>query len=168
MCLIYIRNIMSLNYIEVMSFRTFIRSVKDVKDDGELFTAVKAYDPSIKIKTSGVRALQELVCQQIPALNEKTTIEMFKILNVLVPAVSTNSTTQNIYVQIRKCIKTTHGEDSNVTQNAYTVMRYDQAKWRAAREAYNSKVIQRNSNKKHFDQAKILWTISPRKTMLIL
>ena len=71
------------------------------------------------------------------------------------PAVSTDSTTQNIYVQIRKCIKTTHGEDSNVTQNAYTVMRYDQAKWRAAREAYNSKVIQRNSNKKHFDQAKI-------------
>ena len=67
-----------------MSFRTFIRSVKNVKDDQALFTAVKTYDPSVKVKTSGVRALQELVCKKILDLNNKTTIETFKILNTLV------------------------------------------------------------------------------------
>ena len=39
-----------------MSFRTFLRGIKNITDDADLFTAVKAYDPSVKIKTSGVRA----------------------------------------------------------------------------------------------------------------
>lgn len=138
-----------------MSFRTWLRSVKDIKDDGDLFTAVKAYDPTIKTKTSGVRALQELVCKNIPSLGEKSSIETLKILNVLVPTVSSDNTTQNIYVQLRKCIKDQWGDDHPVSRKAYTVMRFDQQKWRAAREVYNAKVIQRNSNKKHFDQAKI-------------
>ena len=137
------------------SFRTWLRSVKHITDDGELFTAVKTYDPSGKIKTSGVRALQELVIKNIPKLNEKTTIEMFKVLNTLIPEASSDSTTQNIFVHVRKAIKAKWGEDSDVTRKAYSVMRFDQAKWRAAREIYNSKVIERNSHKKHFDQAKI-------------
>ena len=39
-----------------MSFRTFIRSIKDVKDDAELFGKVKDYDPTIKIKASAIQA----------------------------------------------------------------------------------------------------------------
>lgn len=135
-----------------MSFRTWLRSAKNVNDDGDLFKSVKAYDNAIKIKTSGVRSLQELVCKQIPTLNEKTTIEMFKVLNVLVPAVSSDATTQNVYVQIRKCVKTHWGKDSDVTGKAYTVMQYDRAKWQAARQAYLSKVVEKNNHKKQFDE----------------
>ena len=138
-----------------MGFRTWLRSVKTVDNDGDLFKAVKAYDPSIKTKTSGVRALQELVCRQIPTLNEKTTIEMFKILNVLVPAVSSDATTQNVYVQLRKCVKSHWDENSDVSRKAYTVMQYDRAKWRAARDVYNAKVTERNNHKKQFDQSKV-------------
>jgi integrase len=129
--------------------------VKDVTNDGDLYTAVKAYDATVKIKSSGVRALQELVCKQIPTLNEKTTVEMLKILNTLVPGVSSDSTTQNIFVKLRKCIKTKWGEDSDITRKSYSVMRFDQQKWRAARETYNKKVVERNGHKKHFDQSKI-------------
>ena len=138
-----------------MSFRTFIRGKKNITDDSELFTAVKAYDSNIKVKTSGVRALQELVCKQIPTLGEKTLIETYKILNTLVPAVASDSTVQNVYVQIRKCIKITHSEDSDVARKSYTVMQFDQVKWRKQREAYQAKVIEKNGHKKHFDQAKI-------------
>ena len=138
-----------------MSFRTWLRSIKTVNNDGGLFKAVKAYDPSIKTKTSGVRALQELVCRQVPTLNEKTTIETFKILNVLVPAVSSDATTQNVYVQLRKCVKSHWGENSDVSRKAYTVMQYDRAKWRAARDVYNAKVTERNNHKKQFDEDKV-------------
>jgi len=138
-----------------MSFRTWLRRVKDTTDDGDLYKAVKVYDTSIEIKSSGVRALQALVCNQIPTLNEKSTIEMFKILNTLIPAVASDSTTQNSYVALRKCIKDHWGLDSDVTKKSYSVMRFNQQKWRQQREAYNTKVIQRNSHKKHFDQAKI-------------
>jgi integrase len=137
------------------SFRTWLRSVKDITDDGDLFTAVKAYDKTIKTKTSGVRALQELVCKIIPDLSEKTTIEMYKILNVLVPAVSTDSTTQNVYVQLRKCIKAQWGDDSDVTHKGYFVMRFDQQKWRAARAEYNAKVVEKNNHKRQFDEDKV-------------
>ena len=137
------------------SFRTWLRSVKDIADDGDLYRAVKVYDPSIKIKSSGVRALQDLVCKQVPTLGEKSTIEMLKILNTLIPAVASDATTQNSYVALRKCIKAHWGLDSDVTKKSYSVMRFDQQKWRQQREAYNTKVIQRNSHKKHFDQAKI-------------
>jgi integrase len=137
------------------SFRTWIRSIKNITDDAELFTEVKKYDPSNTIKTSGVRALQELVMKQIPTLSEKSTIEMYKILNVLIPAVSTDSTVQNVYVQIRKAVKATHGEDSNITKKAYTVLQHDRLKWQQARAQYNEKVIEKNAHKKHFDQAKI-------------
>jgi integrase len=99
--------------------------------------------------------LEELVVKSIPTLNDKTVIEMFKILNTLVPAVSTDSTVQNVYVQIRKAVKATHGEDSVVGRKAYTVLRFDQIKWRAARAEYQAKVIERNSHKKHFDQSNI-------------
>jgi integrase len=138
-----------------MSFRTFLRGIKNTTDDKILFEKVKKYDPSIKVKTSGVRALQALIIKNIPSLGEKTTIEMLKILNLLVPAVASDSTTQNIYVQIRKAIKARWGDDSDVSRKSYSVMRFDQQKWRAAREIYNAKVIERNSHKKHFDQAKV-------------
>lgn len=135
-----------------MKFRTWLRSVKDVPNDGQLFTAVKLYDANITTKTSGVRALQELVCKNIPTLGEKTSIEMFKILNVLIPSVASDNTTQNVYTCLRKCVKARWGDNSNVTNKAYTVMRFDQAKWRAAREAYQNKVVEKNNHKKQFDE----------------
>ena len=138
-----------------MSFRTFLRGIKNTTDDGELFTAVKAYDPSIKVKTSGVRSLQALVCKQIPTLNEKTTIEMFKILNSLVPNVSSDATTQNVYVQLRKCIKARWGQDSDVTRKSYSVMRFNQIKWRQQRAEYQAKVVERNNDKRQFNESKI-------------
>ena len=116
-----------------MSFRTWLRSVKDITDDADLFEKVKDYDPSIKIKTSGVRSLQALIIKQIPTLGEKTTIETFKILNTLIPAVSTDATTQNVYVALRKSIKIRWGDDSDVTRKAYSIMRFDQQKWRRQR-----------------------------------
>ena len=138
-----------------MSFRTWLRSVKDITDDKILFEKVKVYDPSVKIKTSGVRALQALVCKQIPTLNEKTTIEMFKILNTLVPAVASDATTQNVYVALRKCVKARWGEDSNVTQKSYSVMRFNQIKWRQQRAEYQAKVVARNNDKRQFNESKI-------------
>ena len=146
---------MSLIVYNKMSFRTWLRSVKDITDDKILFEKVKAYDKTINVKTSGVRALQELVCKQIPTIGEKTTIETFKILNTLIPAVASDATTQNVFVALRKCIKAQWGENSELTRKSYTVMQYSRAKWRAAREIYNAKVIERNSHKKHFDQAKV-------------
>jgi hypothetical protein len=80
---------------------------------------------------------------------------MIKILNKLVPAVATDSTIQNVYVQIRKVIKATHGEDSDVSRKSYNVMRFDQVKWRAARAKYNKKVFNNNNNKKQFDEMKV-------------
>ena len=83
----------------MVSFRTFLRSAKDINDDKALFQAVRAHDPTIDVKSSGVRALESLVCKNMPTLNDKTVIEMYKILNRLIPAVSTDNTTQNVYVQ---------------------------------------------------------------------
>ena len=62
--------------------------------------------------------MEELVVKSIPTLNDKTVIEMLKVLNTLVPAVASDSTVQNVYVQIRKAVKATHGEDSVVGRNA--------------------------------------------------
>ena len=93
--------------------------------------------------------------KQIPTLSEKTTIEMYKILNTLVPAVSTDSTTQNVYVALRKCEKATHGEDSNITKKAYTVMRFNQIKWRQQRAEYQAKVVAKNNDKRQFNESKI-------------
>jgi integrase len=138
-----------------MSFRTWLRSVKDITDDKILFEKVKDYDPSVKIKTSGVRALQALVCKKIPTLNEKTTVEMFKILNSLVPNLSSDSTVQNVFVQLRKCVKATHGEDSDVTRKAYTVMRFNQIKWKQQRAEYQAKVVAKNNDKRQFNESKI-------------
>ena len=139
----------------MVSFRTFLRSVKDINDDKALFQAIKAYDPTIDVKKSGVRALETLVCKNIPTLHDKTVIEMYKILNRLIPAVSTDNTTQNVYVHIRKCVKARYGEDSDITKKAYTVMQFDREKWRAARAAYQEKVVERNNNKKQFDEDKV-------------
>ena len=139
----------------MVSFRTFIRTVKDITDDKILHEKVKQYDPKIKIKKSGVRALQEVVIKEIPALGEKSTIEILKMLNVLVPAVSAKNTVQNVYVQIRKAIKLRWGEDSNVTSKAYTAMQYDRESWRKDREIYNQKVNEKNKNKRVFDKQQI-------------
>ena len=141
------------------AFRTFIRSVKDVKYGEILYEKVKQYDPSITVKTSGVRALQELVCKQIPDLSEKTTIEMFKILNTLVPNVSSDATTQNVYVALRKCIKIHWGEDSDVSRKSYSLMRFNQVRWRQQREAYNAKVVERNKNKRQFDEDRVYYVM---------
>jgi integrase len=152
---LYIRNDVPYNIDMSSSFRSFIRSIKNIQDDKELFTAVKQYDKTIKIKTSGVRALEALVIKNIPNLNEKTTVEMFKILNLLVPAVSSDSTTQNIYVLVRKSIKAVHGENSDIFRKAYTVLQFSRAKWRENRAIYNAKVTSRNAQKKHYDQGQI-------------
>jgi integrase len=139
----------------MVSFRTFIRSIKDIDNDEELFNKVKQFDPSIKTKKSGIRALEEITCKHIPKYGQKNTIELLKILNTLVPAVSNKSTTQNVYVKIRKAIKAHWGEDHPVSQKAYSTMMYDRAEWRKDRAEYQAKVIARNAQKKHFDQGKI-------------
>lgn len=149
----------------MVSFRTFIRSVKDINDDKTLFEAVKAHDPSNTVKSSGVRSLESLVCKNIPALHDKTVIEMYKILNVLVPVVSTDNTTQNVYVHIRKCVKARCGEESDMTKKAYTVMQFDREKWRSARAAYQEKVVQRNNNKKQFDEDTVYSVMDRIKSM---
>ena len=138
------------------SFRTFLWNIKTVTDDAELFTNIKAYDPSITIKASCVRALQELVIKTIPDLNEKTCIEMLGILNTLVPGVASDSTVQNVYVHVRKSLKAKYGETSDVVKKSYSLMQFDQVKWKANREAYNEKVVAKNRDKVQFSQEKVL------------
>jgi integrase len=132
-----------------MSFRTFLRKVKKISDDGELFTKVVSFDPSITIKTSGIRALQALVIKQIPTLTEKSTLEMLGILNTLVPAVSNDSTTQNVYVHIRRAIAKLN--NPNITAKSYSVMKFDQVRWRAARAKYLVDVAAKNNDKRNFN-----------------
>ena len=90
---------------------------------------------------------------------------MYKILNRLIPAVSTDNTTQNVYVHIRKCVKARYGEESDMTKKAYTVMQFDREKWRAARAAYQEKVVERNNNKKQFDEDKVYSVMDRIKSM---
>lgn len=137
----------------MVSFRTWLRSVKNTRDNNTLKDAIIKYDNTINNKT-GVRSLQSLVCKELKkGMNDKTVIEMLKILNVLIPNISSSdATTQTAYLEIRKCIKSIYGPDSPIVNSSYKTMRFDQDKWRENRAKYQAMVAERNNNKKQYSE----------------
>lgn len=138
---------------QMVSFRTWLRSVKNIKDNNTLKDAIIKYDNTINNKT-GVRSLQLLVCKELKkGMNDKTVIEMLKILNVLIPNISSSdATTQTAYLEIRKCIKSMYGTESPIVNSSYKIMRFDQDKWRENRAKYQAMVAERNNNKKQYSE----------------
>ena len=127
-------------------FRHFIRKVKEFKTPEDL----KSYLDEEKMNTESKSTLKRLidVCiTNIPKTNESNIIEMYGMLNTVVPILTGDSGVQIAFLKIRKQLKKRFQEGSEVLKKSYTLMRFDQEKWRANREKYNEKVFNNNNQK---------------------
>jgi hypothetical protein len=122
----------------------------EIRDDGHLLSVVNEYNPKTQRK-SGVRALEDLVVTAIQeGVNEQNMIEMFGMLNVVVPRVAGDSLTQNTYYKIRKAVIAKYGKESEMYSKSLTLMVFDRNRWYENRARYNAKVSQANENPVQF------------------
>ena len=106
-------------------FRHFIRKVKEFKTPEDL----KTYLDEEKMNTESKSTLKRLidVCiTNIPKTNESNIIEMYGMLNVVVPILTGDSGTQIAFLKIRRELKKRFQEGSEVLKKSYTLMRFDQ------------------------------------------
>lgn len=135
----------------IKAFMVALRG-SNITVDRDMLELVNRY--FIVNRKSGARALQDAVIHTINGdYGDKTLKELFTILNVVVPRFTGDSLTQNIYYHIRKAVKAKYGVhdpssgmESPVHLASLTLMRFDQAKWKAKRDEYTKKVAYGNTN----------------------
>lgn len=140
-----------------MSMRLFTRAIlaADIRTDTDLLRFINVVDDTIKRK-SGVRALEDIVIKFINhGINDKTLIELFGALNIILPMVAKDSVQQNVMYKIRLAVIAKYGDGSNMHKKSLMSMRFDQEKWRENKAAYIKKVAERNESPTHYDFNKI-------------
>jgi integrase len=134
--------------------RAFTRSLKvaPINTDEELLAFIKTYKNTIR--KSGVRALEDYVCELIRTINPQTLKELLKVLNILVPKIAKDALTQDVYVNIRKAILYRFGK-GEMYEKSRTIMKFDINKWRENKAVYMKKVADANASPKEYSFTKI-------------
>jgi len=113
-----------------------------------LLSEIKAKYPESKRKSAN-KALVDVVVGEIKdGLAENTLIQMFSLLNKIIPVASPGSASQQSMMKdIRKQVIITFGRDSTAHKKSLTLMRFDQQKWKKGRVKYQKQVASKNANK---------------------
>lgn len=139
-----------------MSVRAFVRGLKSaqINTDTDLLEYMRPFTENIR--KTGVRTLEGYIITLINGdINDTTLIELFKVLNTLIPKIASDSLIQNTYYKIRQAVIEKYGRDTAMHKKSLSVMRFDQAKWKANRAAYNKKVAEKNHNPVQYDFTQI-------------
>lgn len=135
-------------------FRKFVRAVKLIDGENEIKEKMSEMYPNVTTNST-VKTLTKICVSNAETAPDGVLIEMLKMLNIVVPKISNDTTGQNVFLGIRKALKKRYPEDSPVIAKAYKIMQFDQDKWKATRAAYNAKVFGLNANKRQIDINKV-------------
>ena len=140
-----------------MAARKFVRELKgaNIKDDITLLEFVKKYHKTER--KSGIRSLQDYVVKLInDGINTATLKELFGVLNTVIPAVSKNSVTQDVFKNIRHAVIERfgkfddEGEKTEMYEKSLSLMKFDLGTWRANKAEYIKKIAQANTEPKQY------------------
>ena len=140
-----------------MSLRDFTRKLKTnpPKNDMELYSYVKGYEPTIQRKT-GVRMLSEYVVRQINnGANFRTLTELFGVLNILLPSIATSHLSKGFFHDMRIAVSKKYGDGSVEHKKTIEKMKLPKAVYDQIRKDYNERTIAKNHDKRQFDGNRI-------------
>jgi hypothetical protein len=136
-------------------FRKFIRELKLLDTEAAISQKLADSYPNLQLH-SPARTLEAIMVQSVANEPDRNIIEALKVINNVLPKIAGDAVQQSIYLGIRNAIKARYNDDSNpVVVKAYSVMRFDQDKWRANREAYKEKIYAANADKQQIPINKI-------------
>lgn len=135
-------------------FRTFAREIKPLNDESAILQKMTAYYPDIQT-ASPARTLEQIYVKNIESVAKRSLVEAIGVLNDVLPRIANDSVIQSVFLNVRNAIKARFPDEDPVITKAYNVMRFDQTKWKANREAYKAKIYEQNADKKQIPINKV-------------